>query len=86
LAELKLVATVTGSSQPIAVFEDRRRTLHFAQRGACVGPASRITEISRDCVTVTTRVFRPAGRHEAEVSRVCMALAPRFIAELHADG
>ncbi|MDX2012595.1 MAG: hypothetical protein SFW67_20525 [Myxococcaceae bacterium] len=85
LSEVKLVATVTGTSRPVAMFEDRRGIGYFAQRGAWVGPASRITDISGTCVTITTFTSMSTGRREASTSKVCLPEQAVAAADLAQD-
>jgi type IV pilus assembly protein PilP len=53
LDDLKLVAIVSGVDDPVAMFEDPHGKGIIARRNARIGRrGGRITEITRECVTV----------------------------------
>jgi len=64
VSDLKLVAIVSGSSDPVAMFEDPYGKGLLAQRGSRIGKrGGRLTAILRECV----RIAEPGG-----ITEVCV--------------
>lgn len=74
LAELKLVAIVARGAESVAMFENRLGKGFVARRNAQVGTAgARVTQIDRDCLTLTHFVTAADGHFAPVSERVCLA-------------
>lgn len=74
LDELRLVAIVSGSAAPVAMFETRSGTGLMAKLNQQIGNrGGHVSAISSDCVTVTTFVNAPDGRRLAQDDKVCLS-------------
>jgi Tfp pilus assembly protein PilP len=72
LEDLKLVAIVSGSSAPLAMFEDRSGEGHLARRGDEVGvQGARLTHLEPACVVLTR--FVGDGARGPVTERLCLA-------------
>ncbi len=72
LEELTLVAIVSGTSTPVAMFEDREGQGLLAHRGDELGvQGGRVTAFERECLVLTR--FMGEGAREAVTERVCLS-------------
>ncbi|MDP1822213.1 MAG: hypothetical protein Q8L48_03195 [Archangium sp.] len=73
LGELKLVAIVARGAESVAMFENRVGKGFVARRNAQIGTAgARVTQIDRDCLTLTHFVTAADGRYAPVSERVCL--------------
>lgn len=78
LAELRLVAIVAQGAEAVAMFENRLGKGFVARRNAQVGTAgARVTQIDRDCLTLTHVVTAADGHYVPMSERVCLAESAR---------
>jgi type IV pilus assembly protein PilP len=74
LDELKLVAVVSGDSNPVAMLEDRGGVGHLVRRNSKIGrQAGKVTSILRDCIVVTAFVKGPDGRDQPNRQNLCVS-------------
>jgi type IV pilus assembly protein PilP len=74
LDELKLVALVTGSASPLAMFETRSGTGLTAKLHQEIGTGGgHVTSITSECVTITTFNAMADGRRLAQDIKVCLS-------------
>lgn len=86
LGELRLVGIVASGPSSVAMFEDPHGTGLVAHRATQIGQrGGRITEIDRDCITVTEQLPGADGRREPSKTRVCIAAGDAQVHELGAD-
>jgi hypothetical protein len=72
LEELTLVAIVSGTSTPVAMFEDRDGQGLLAHRGDELGvQGARVTAFERECLVLTR--FVGEGARQAVTERVCLS-------------
>lgn len=73
LDDLRLVGIVSGTANPVAMFETRSGTGLIAKLNQPVGNrGGHISAITVDCVTVTTFITAPDGRRVAQDDKICL--------------
>jgi Tfp pilus assembly protein PilP len=73
LAELKLVAIVARGPDSVAMFENQQGKGFLARRNAQIGNAgARVTQIDRECLTLTKFTASANGHYESIAERVCV--------------
>ena len=74
LAELKLVAIVARGPESVAMFENNLGKGFVARRNAQIGTSgARITQIDRDCLTLTRYSAAADGHFQPISERVCLS-------------
>ena len=74
LADLKLVAIVARGPESVAMFENNAGKGFVARRNAQVGTSgARITQIDRECLTLTRYSAAADGHFQPISERVCLA-------------
>ena len=73
LDQINLVAVVSGDANPMAMVEDPSRIGHMVRRGSKVGKkGGKVTDIARNCMTVTEWFQTPDGKLQANRTNVCV--------------
>jgi Tfp pilus assembly protein PilP len=79
LADLKLVAIVARGPESVAMFENREGKGFVARRNAQIGTTgARVTQIDRECLTLTRFTTASDGHYQPVVERVCLAGADQI--------
>lgn len=74
LADLKLVAIVARGPESVAMFENNGGKGFVARRNAQIGTSgARITQIDRECLTLTRYSAAADGHFQPISERVCLA-------------
>ena len=74
LSQLKLVATVTSDASPMGMLEDPEGKGHVVRRNSLVGRmCGKVTEVLRECVTVTEYYPAPDGKRIPSPKRMCVS-------------
>lgn len=70
---LLLVATVTSDANPFAMLEDPSGKGHVVYKGYPVGKMQgKVSQVLRDCVSITEQVPSPDGRRIPAVRQLCV--------------
>ena len=78
LADLKLVAIVARGPESVAMFENSLGKGFVARRNAQVGTGgARVTQIERQCLTLTHFTTAVDGHYQPVTERLCLAQADR---------
>lgn len=73
LEQLKLVAVVSGDSNPLAMVEDPSGVGHMVRRNAVIGrKAGKVTQILNDCIVVVEYWKGPDGKMNATPLKLCI--------------
>lgn len=73
LAQLKLVATVTSDANPLGMVEDPQGKGHVVRRNSIMGRlCGKVTEVLRDCITVTEYYPAPDGKRVPNPKKMCL--------------
>lgn len=71
--DLSLVAVVSGDANPIAMLEDKTGVGHIVHRNSKVGKqGGKVTQVLRDCVTVTSFVTGADGKAQPNKQNLCV--------------
>ncbi|MFL5321397.1 MAG: pilus assembly protein PilP, partial [Myxococcaceae bacterium] len=73
LDQLTLVATVTSDANPIGMVEDPGGKGYIIRRNTPVGSmCGKVTEVLRDCVTITEYYPTPDGKRVPNPKKLCL--------------
>lgn len=74
LDQLTLVGTVTSDANPIGMVEDPNGKGYIVRRNTPVGSlCGKVTDVNRDCITVTEYYPTPDGKRVPNPKKICLA-------------
>ena len=83
LDQVRLVAVVSGDSNPLAMVEDPSGTGHMVRRSTRMGKqGGKVTQILRDCVVVTEYFTTPDGKTNPNPSKICIATDKSLVQQM----
>lgn len=70
---LRVVAVVSGDSNPVAMVEDKGGVGHLVRRNTKMGTqGGKVTQILRDCLVVTSFISGPDSKAQAVKTNMCV--------------